>query len=160
MIRARLSAIALSLLVGCSAHASNIRLDSESLVGEYGRDRAVKLSVRNQGKYPVKVYSNAEIFENGEWQTWPYGIESGIPEGISTIHDVDPDGVETLVLDFSKVVPPPIPPGERPICKRELDFRFRVVVIEGGDASSELHSKPFRVIDPYGICASDGRVSP
>ncbi|MBX3711807.1 MAG: hypothetical protein KF800_07585 [Lysobacter sp.] len=156
----RLATLISALVMGCSASAANIRLDNESLKGDYRRDRPVSFLVQNQDNKTVKIYSNAEIFDGGEWVAWPYGIENGIPEAISTIHAVKPGQEISLTLDFSKVEPPPIPSGERPSCNREPLFRFRVVVMGQGEDKQEMHSTAFKVTDPYGICAEDGRVSP
>lgn len=154
----KLTVITSALLIGCSASAANIRLGNESLTGKYSRDKAIEFVVQNRGDAAVKIYSNAEILDEGEWSTWPYGIESGIPEAVSTIHNVKPGGAILLTLDFSKVEPPPIPSGERPACNREPLFRFRVVLMGRGEEREEMYSAPFKVIDPYGICAEDGRV--
>lgn len=150
-----LNLIFISLLGICSA---DIRIADETLNAEYSRLETIRLKVENREKDSLKIYSNAEVLDNEEWIAWPYRIEDGLPEGISTIRKLKAGGSILLPFSFANIEPPPIPKGEHPSCERKPSFRFRVVVIDRKGRKSEFFSKPFIVVDPYGICAESGFV--
>lgn len=140
------------------AFSADIYLINESLRSKYSRTETVSLSIENRGKRTLKIYSNAEILDSGEWSAWPYGIEDGRSEAVSTMHRLKPAKSMVLNLAFTKVEPPPIPAGEHPACEREPLFRLRVVTVDRKGERSESFSTPFKIVDPYGICAENGFV--
>ena len=150
-------AVAFLICVG-NASSADIHLVNESLRSKYSRTETVSLSIENRGNKSVKLYSNAEIFDSGEWSAWSYGIEDGRSEAVSTMHRLKPSKSMILNLSFTKVEPPPIPAGEDPACEREPLFRLRVVTVDRKGEKSESFSKPFKIVDPYGICAENGFV--
>ena len=156
----KFSLVALALLVGCSTSTANIRMGNESLVEKYRRDELVTFTVENQGMKTTNIYANTEVLDAGEWSIWSYGMETGLPESISESHIIKPGKSVSLNLNFSKIEAPPIPAGQNPACDREPLFRIRIVVVGKDKKRHELHSKPFTVVDPYGVCGEDGRVRP
>lgn len=156
----KLSLVALTLLAACSTSNTNIRMGNELLAEKYRRDELVSFTVENQERETVEIYANTEVFDEGEWSTWSYGMATGLPESISESHIIRSGKSASLVLNFSKIEAPPIPAGQNPVCDREPLFRIRIVVVGKGKKRQELHSTPFTVVDPYGICGEDGRVWP
>lgn len=144
--------LAIVSCASCATTAERI-VDISGLSAVYDRTQPAQLTLKNASQAVVRVYVNLEVLdERGQWVTWPFRAEDGVPGAISKIYPLNPSGATTIAFDIRKVELPPVPPGQSPKLAEQLKFRFRVVVLRAAsdDREGEFFSEPFVVRHPYG----------
>ena len=145
-----------SSLLLLSLSASALGIDHMAVLSHlddsYARTHVVPLDVRNVTPKLIRFYAYIEVYDRADgWVPWSFDMETGELDTIARIYPLKPGQSGHVFFDVSKARLPPIPLGHTAKIVSSLRFRFHVVLLHSTDDArlGELHSKIFRVLDPF-----------
>ena len=126
----------------------------ERISDSYAANEAVVFDIKNDSRWPVDVYVNAEATSgDGGWTTWPFDIEDGQSETLERAHPIAKNGRIQMSFDVRKAVLPPLPTGAQVDVASRVKFRLRADVLKKGETDrrrgSVIYSKEFTIERPY-----------
>ena len=134
--------------------ANSLGVQFERLNESYAANEIVVFEIKNDNRWPVDVYVNAEATSgDGEWTTWPFDIEDGQSETLERAHPIAKNGRIQMSFDVRKAVLPPLPTGAQVDVASRVKFRLRADVLKKGETDrrrgSVIYSKEFTIERPY-----------